>query len=234
LDNKYENAYVLRKNVDINLLRNLITLIDGYLINYFDDPAPFGQKVKAGALGPELSKEWKYVERSLMKIATTVRKIPELKPLVKLCTILKTLTLIFMVSGTMLAISGPFLTESPYPYYLSTFFLTFSAISTIWYNILERRLSVKIKEYFEKHKTKYGFTRNYLKNTVQKLIFSMAHHVTVKMVSPEKYPLSLYHEDYKGIRIIKKPGWLRGKYKVVVIADDEALIHKSSNASRFR
>jgi hypothetical protein len=234
LPGKYEDIYTFRKNVDINLLRNLITLIDGYLINYFDDPLPFGQKLKSGALGPELSKEWKRIERSLMKIAVTMRKMPELKSIVRLCTTLKMLTLVFMVSGTTLAISASFWVGATYFYYLSTIFITFSAISTIWYKIFERKLSVKIKKYFEEHKTKYEFTRNYLKNQVQKLIFSMAHHLKVKMENPEKYPLSLYNEDYKGIKIIKKSGWLRGKHKVVVMADDEALIHKSSSVSQSR
>jgi len=217
LVSQHKNIYVFRRTIDINLLRNSITLIDGYLTNYFDDPAPYRQKIRAGALGPQLAKEWKRIERALMKIATTVRRIPALRSIVKLCTFLKMLALIFMVSGTTLAISASFQMGAAYFYYLSVFFLTFSGISTIWHNFLQRKMSVKIAEYFEEHKTKYQFTRRYLRDVVQKLIFSMGHYLKTEGKDPEKYPLSLYNRDYKGIKIVKETGLFRSKYKVVVV-----------------
>lgn len=222
MSDKIEKPYRMRKNVNLNLLRNLITLIDGYLANYLGDPEPFKRKIRAGALGPELAKEWKRIERSLMKIATTIRRIPAFKSLVKLHTFLKVLATMFMLSGSMLVISVSFFTGEIYLYYLSMLFLTFSAISTIWYSILERRLAIKIKEYFDEHQTKYRFTRQYLRNVVQRLIFTLAYYMKANGKDPEKYPLSLYNENYNGIKIIKKPGFLRSKYKVIVKLDDEA------------
>jgi len=50
----------------------------------------------------------------------------------------------------------------------------------------------------------------------------MAHYMKVDGKDPEKYPLSLYNANYKGIKIIKKPGLLRNKYKVIVKLDDKA------------
>lgn len=222
MSEKTDKPYRMGKNVNLNLLRNLITLIDGYLANYLGDPEPFRGKIKAGALGPELAKEWKRIERSLMKIATTVRRIPTFKSLIKLHTFLKVLATMFMLSGSMLAISAPFFTREISFYYISMLFLTFSAISTVWCSILERRIAVRIKEYFDEHQTKYKFIRQYLRNVVQRLIFSMAHYMKVDKKDPEKYPLSLYNDDYRGIKIIKKPGLFRSKHKVIVRLDNEA------------
>jgi len=213
---EHKEIYVFTRDIDVNLLRNSITLIDGYLTNYFDDPAPYRHKIRAGALGPQLAKEWKRIERALMKIATSVRRIPALRSIVKLCTFLKILALMFMVSGTTLAISASFQVGEAYFYYLSLFFLTFSGISTIWHNFLQRKMSVKITEYFEEHKSKYQFTRRYLKGIVQKLIFSMGHYLKTRGEDPEKYPLSLYNKDYAGIKVVKETGLFRSRYKVIV------------------
>jgi hypothetical protein len=213
------DIYVFRKDIDIDLLRNLITLIDGYLINYFDDFTLLEQKIKVGALGPELAKEWKYIGRSLMRIANTVKRIPGLVAIIKLCTIFRILALLFTMSGTGLIISTQFAGSPSYLYYMSILFLTFSAISITWYRILERKISTRIRDYFEKHQTKYGSTRGYLRSSVQKLIFSMANYLKVKRIDPEKYPLSLYNTDYEGVKIVRKRGLLRSKSKVIVSID---------------
>ncbi len=218
IDYKSKDVYTFEKDINVDLLRDLIMLIDGYLVNYFSDFEPFEHKIKSGVLGSELAKEWKYIKRSLMRIATTVKRIPGLKSLVKLCTIFKVLTLLFTISGTSLIISAQF-TSQIYMYYLSMLFLTFSAISIVWNNILERKLSRRIGSYFEEHSAKYGTSRNYLRSIVQKLIFSMADYFKTKKIEPMKYPFSLYNEDYKGIKIIKKKGLFRSRSKVTVAID---------------
>jgi len=209
-------CFRIGKEIDVTLLKNLIILIDGYQVNYFGDPAPFEKPIRAGKLGREISVEWKMIQRSLMRIATTVKAIPRIGSLLIIQSLMRSLSIAVSMGAILLPLIGtpPAFLESPL---LFTFMLILIASGMlVTSKFAGREVAKRIEAYFHEHKQKYRFVRQYLKQTAQKLLYTLSHYLKTTGEKPSDHVMKLYRADYDGIKILKKPKWFRRRYVVVV------------------
>lgn len=208
------------RELDTTLLKNLITLIDGYRVNYLGDPKPFNKPIRAGKLGNEISAEWKKIQRSLMRIATTVKTIPKLGRLLAIQSMLRSMSIAVSFSALLLPLTGtsPIFPENPF--LLIFVLILIAAVMLVLSRLAGRKVDRKIEAYFNEHKHKYKFVRQYLRQTTQRLIYTLSHHIKASRKDPLDHTMKLYGADYGGIRVLKKPGWFRKRYIVAVELSD--------------
>jgi len=204
------------KDIDTTLLKNLIVLIDGYLINYFGDPAPFERPIKAGKLGSEISAEWKEIHRSLMKIATTVKVIPRIGSLLTIQSMLRSASLAVSIGAVLLSLTGAFPTYLENPLLFLFMLMLIASVMIVASRFAGREVAKRIEAYFEEHKQKYGFVRQYLKQTAQKLLYTLSSYLKTSGEDPSEHTIKLYEANYDGIKVLKKPKWFRKQYVVIV------------------
>ncbi len=209
--------YDLGKNPSIKLLSGLISLIDGYLAYFFDDPDPFDQPIRKGAIGKEFANEWKTIYKTLYKMAYTLKRLPEIKKYVFAQGALRSFSLPLTLMGAIFAIYSMFPGVPINPLFLlisgfalaciGAFFLIMS-----WY--MGKKVAETIDKYFKDHREKYSIKRTYLRDVVQKLLYSLAFYLKNNDFDLDKYKFKLFNSFYKGIIVLKKPGLFRKKYVV--------------------
>ena len=217
MGDKTKNYYKIDGEIDLKLLRNLILFLDGYLSNYFDDPEPFKNKIKGGKLGREIGREWRDIEKSLTKIASTVRKMPKVGLYVKLTSIMRGLSLIFLVLASATAFMLATSAQTTSILYLFATSLSISSLAAVYSLIYNRKMNLEIERYFDEHEEKYRFIREKIRNITQKLIYTYSYYLKKNKLTPSKNTLTLYSIDYSGIRVIKHPNIFRKKYEVTVV-----------------
>ena len=217
MSSRSRDYFYIKGEVNLKLLSNLITFIDGYLANYLDDPEPYRVKIRAGALGKEIAREWKSIEKSLLKIAYTVRRIPKVKFYLNLSLFTRITSIIFLIVAIVVAFTVIFTGHHTYyTIYLLALSLFLSSLTTIYTQVYIRKMNEEIERYFNQHSEKYRFIRENLRNFNQKLINSYRFYIAKRGLDPKKNSLALYNTFYSGIEIMKKPGLLSKKYKVIV------------------
>jgi len=211
---KEKPFYDLGKNPDINSIASLIALIDGYLANFFDDPDPYDRWIKQGALGREFAAEWRETYRTLYKIAKTIKKIPEIQKYVVAQGALRSLSVPLTLFAASLAIVSLLFTK-PLGFLMLAFIMaSVGAVALVLSWTAGKKVADSIDNYFKVHYEKYKFKRAYLRNVVQKLIFSLAYYLKKKDMELERYRFKLFNAYYKGIRVLKKPKLFRKRYLV--------------------
>ena len=206
----------LGREPDLKVLRALIELIDGYRVNYFGDPRPFSERIRGNALGREVREEWKTIYRSLMKIAMTVERIPEVKKYVELQGILRSMSVILAFTAFSMPIINA-LGVAKISLWIPFSLAVCGAALLIASWVAGRGVAVAIDAYFRAHEEKYKFVRTYLVRVNQKLINSLRRQLRKKGEDPEKHKLKLFNVDYRGIKILKGPSFLRKRYVVSVV-----------------
>lgn len=204
------------KEIDVALLKNLIILINGYSVNYFGDPAPFEKPIRAGKLGREISAEWKNIQRSLMRIAITVKAIPGIRSLLIVQSMMRSMSIAVSIGAIFLPLIGTSSTFLENPLLLTFMLILIALGMLVASKFAGRELAKRIEAYFHEHKQKYRFVRQYLKQTAQKLLYTLSHYLKTTDGKPSDHAMKLYVADYDGIKVLKKPKWFRKRYVVVV------------------
>ncbi len=212
-----KKIYKLGDNPNLKLLANLITFLDGYLAYYFEDPEPFRIKIRAGELGGDVSREWRSIEKPLLKMAYTVRRIPKVGLYLRLTSIMHILSFIFLIATVVVAILMSMGYMSTYIIYLFAISISISSMATIYSMIYRRRMNLEIDKFFREHTEKYRFLRAKIKEFTQNLIYTYGYYLRKQGLDPHKKTLSLYNTDYNSIKVVKKPGLLSKKYTVEVV-----------------
>jgi len=206
--------YYLGKNPDLDFLRSLILLIDGYLTYFFDDPDPYDRWIRRGALGREFLSEWREVYKTLYKIAGSIKRIPGLKGYVMIQGMLRAFSIPITLTAALLPIAGAvwgrFL-----EFMILSFIMAFvGALALIFSWIAGKKFAEGIDQYFKTHKEKFKFKRSYLRDVVQRLIYSLAYYLKKRGEDLSEYKFKLFNSFYDGIIVLKKPKWFRKKYLV--------------------
>jgi len=207
--------YSMGDKPNLKFLGSLILLIDGYLAYFFDDPEPFNHYIKRGALGSELQKDWKEVYKILYKMAYTLKTIPTLRTYVVMQGALRSFSLPLTLTGTILAISSIFFKESYTLMVAVAIFLAVLGMIALvgsWY--MGKKFADTITDYFTSHDKKFELKRIFLRNVVQKLLFSFAYYLKKDGTDLKRYKFKLFNAFYKGIKVVKKPKFFRKKYIV--------------------
>ena len=163
--------YDLGKKPHLDSIKSVILFLDGYLAWFFDDPKPYSQAIRQGALGKEFAAEWRRIEKTLYKIAYNVRLIPEVRKHIALQGLFRAFSLILTVLALGLVFAGPRL-KIPYSSIISIILVFVGAFFLILSWNEGRKFAVAIDRYYAAHPEKFKLKREYLKSVVQKLIYS--------------------------------------------------------------
>ena len=96
------------------------------------------------------------------------------------------------------------------PLLLSSTAILYVALIGRWYSLL------KLLDFYEVEMKNQPGKDEFLKEFAQKLIEELRSRMREQGVKPSKVKLHLFKRDYSGIRVLKKPGWLRDYYLVEV------------------
>lgn len=217
------------KEIKINFLTNIITLIDGYRINYCPDFRKIDEGIKKGVLGRNFAERWKNIRKILWSIGTFPQQIPKVKNLTRFRYIFQLSGLLMMIASTIVLLVNSFI----------YFGFIVSSISMIMYVLggslitlgilLKRRIALKISDYYRKDNTRFSKEQEYLHAVTQELINGFTRYLRKRIYEGlekdlagldklsekeyikklKKYKFKLYNDDYTGIKIIKKPSPLR-------------------------
>ncbi|RLI11866.1 hypothetical protein DRO33_03385 [Candidatus Bathyarchaeota archaeon] len=212
---KEKDYFDLGREPDLLVLKALIELIDGYRVNYFGDPRPFSERIRDNALGREVKSEWKTIYRALMKIATTVERIPEVRSYISLQSALRFLSIMLTLIGLSIPLIN-MVRGVPTSIWIPFSLATCGACMLVASWAVGRNMALAIEDYFREHKEKYKFVRAYLARVNQKLINSLRRQLEATGEDPDRYRLKLFNTDYKGIKVVKKPSLFRKRYIVSV------------------
>jgi len=215
---KEKPFYDLGKKPHLDSIKSVILLLDGYLAWFFDDPAPFSQAIRQGALGREFALEWRKIEKVLQKIAYSVRLIPDAKKHIFMQGVYRILSFLLITIAFGLAITGPYISGS------LTAFMYINAATIILVNLgglflvlswkEGKRFAEILDQYSRTHPEKFKLKRDYLRSVVQKLIYSLAYYAKKQGKDLDKVKFKLFNAFYRGIAIVKKPKWFRKRYIV--------------------
>jgi hypothetical protein len=114
------------------------------------------------------------------------------------------LLLRFSLVGFLLSI-GLIFYAPPYstPMLIASTSLLYAALVGRWYTLM------KLLEFYEREMKNQPGKDEFLKEIAQKLIDELSSKIRERGVKPSKYKLHLFKDDYSGVRILKRPGWLR-------------------------
>jgi uncharacterized membrane protein len=114
------------------------------------------------------------------------------------------LLLRFSLVGFLLSIGLIFYASSySTPTLIASTSLLYAALLGRWYTLM------KLLEFYEREMKNQPGKDELLKEIAQKLIDELSSRIGELGVKPSKYRLHLFKDDYSGVRILKRPGWLR-------------------------
>jgi len=175
----------------------MISILDGYLVNRFDDFAAYDQKVKQGKLGRTFAEHWKETKKNLERLSGSLREIPGLGVWSKTQTTSRGLSFGLTAIGLVVLFSQPFFQSPRFYLGLAIFYGGLILLVVSWYS--GWRLSKELQRYFDSHPQKYRFAREYVKERAQELILVLRQHMRNHGLPEAAVRLELFNVDYRGI-----------------------------------
>jgi len=207
---------------NLNTLKNVIFLLDGYRIHHYEEIGWVDRAVEAGDLGWKFRMEWDDVRSLLMDMATLPKSLVHLLRWANMQSYLKLLGLIVSTLGIGLIGISLFLFWGRQPgalswtvtilTYLSVPIIAGMVISFIGPILIARRIFNELDRYRQAHRERFNQYALRLKTIVQNLIDSLIHSSKKGTVKPKEGPpfsldiLGEVHEAYRGFfnRIIHR------------------------------
>lgn len=199
------------------------------LIRYYDflrnevvvDPEKVLKKTKEIGEG---RKYWKHFTKETRKIIRRIRKSVRIRRIVRISRILEFVTIIYFMLVAIAALIWrqeinlpPELwfisSNSPLLTWPSIILLFIIADVTLFMLTLTR---YEIKKYSKEGVKEDRLAKQRLKEAVQYYIDKLAGEIRKYNFEPEKIKIKLHKTDYKGIKIVEKPGFLRGYYLAII------------------
>jgi hypothetical protein len=224
----YADSPPTRKTkADIQTVLRLISFLDGFAANNFDDYSKFDRMAREGDMDPRVSGEWTTTKPLLDQISTHLTKIPRLKLLLRV-------QLLSRVSSILLIlIAIPFFMWQSLAFTIISvvgIILLYSGIVMLLVpTLVGRRIARVLNDYFSSHDEQLRLPRKQLRAHIQQLI-RIARAIAMEQKIPSgKIPLALYSADYSGITSAQR-GPLSKKYWAVL--DLESHNDRSNRSKR--
>ena len=224
-DEKETKPLTFPRQIKVNMLSRVITLIDGYRILHTGTFGKIDKNVTKGVLGRRFAEKWREIRRVLWKMGTFPDEIPKVRTLTTMRIFTGLVSTFMMIGASILMMVVLFaslgrgvLFAGAMVYIVGGSLLGFSIL-------LKRRVAVIMEDYYRDRPELWTKERQYLKGVVQGLIFAMTRYARRQKREGldkafrkneeralKKYKFELFNMDYNGINIIKKPGRLRKRY----------------------
>lgn len=217
------DVYVIK---DLKVFKKIILLLDGYRKLNIEDFQWADEEVSEGKLGNKFARDWKEVRKMMLKFARMAGSQRHLLNLAALQQILlqagfvlSSITLLLMTLGIV-----SFIFQYKWAKLIPQI-LKYAAIPLIigltlifaGPPLIARKITAELEEYYKKKPEFLKESNTKLKHVVQKMIYSLMEGIKNNKIQVEKeseYEFGLFNIDYKGIRVVKKPGFFR-KYYIV-------------------
>jgi hypothetical protein len=219
----------LRKpKVYAQAILRLITFLDGFAANNFDDYSKFDRMAQEGQLGPRVSAEWRAIKPLLDQISTSLTKVPRLKLLlrVQLLSKVSSLLLILIAISLFMWQSLAFTIVSVVGIILLYVGIAMLLVPTL----VGRRIASAVGDYFSSHDEELRLPRRQLRAHIQELIQVVRGIAIEQKIPADKLALALYNADYKGIASMER-GPLSKKYWALL--DLGSHVERSKRDKRF-
>jgi hypothetical protein len=221
--NNGENFYAIR---DLKMAKKILLLLDGYRAFDFEDFEWADRGVKEGKMGKRFEQEWREIREILLKLAREAGSKREFLKLALLqqalffggyivstiCTLLSVIGAIsFMFIPEWKEIFMKILTYAFVPLIISLI------LTLIGPPLIAKKITRGLEKHFEKKRRLVKNVDIQLQNIAQKIIYSIAYGIKsgrIKIKSKD-YELGVFHVDYDGIRILKRPSLFRRYYIVI-------------------
>lgn len=198
------------------------------IISYFDslrsalihDPKEILIRTKTVGLN---STYFKYFSKETQKVLKKIGRYSRIRKMIRVNKVLRSITIIYFMITVALAIlwQGNVALPRDFQWLYPTFL---SAPSIILLLVLANitLLMLSLTKYEIKRVTEEGgikeeeATKKKLKEAVQHHIDRLREYIEKYDLNPEDYKIRLHMTDYDGIKVIKKPGLLRGYYLAII------------------
>jgi hypothetical protein len=209
--------FILKKDENLDDVAQLISVIDSFRVGMGVDIESLRELVRTIRRTiklenwPQIYKDMKYIQD------LPLEKEPRIKLYTNIYVFLRYLVRqAFLIIGLLLFI---FLltTQLPLikPQHLRYFL--YGILAAAWCVVAVRAfVKDKLKVFYYTHQKEYSKQEERLQKAAQDLIFKMGKLLIEKGEPGKKYSFSMYQKDYKGIKILKKPGVLRDYYTIAV------------------
>ncbi len=211
----------LYKVRDVETLKDIIFLLDGYRIHHYEELDWADKVIKAGEMGHKFKQDWRNIRKILTNMAEVPKSLTYLLKLAKVQMLLRFVALV-LSSVTMIIIALTFFFfwgKNPTGIGSVMFILRYLGIplligfvlSFIGPPLIARKIYRKLDEYRGEQPEKFERYDRILKRTIQRLIYSLTEGLKTRgFVSEEEKPLELLasmDQAYKGfVRwILRRP-----------------------------
>jgi hypothetical protein len=211
---------------DLKAAKKILMLIDGYRRFNFEDFEWAEKEIEDGNMGRKFTSDWKEIRKILFKFAKEAGSQKHLMNLAALQQILMQVGMIIssitMVLSSILTMSVAFHWEwaKTIPSILSYAFIPLVIGLALMIGgppLIARKITIELERFFARRQDFVNDSNVTLRNAVQKIIFSMIEGLRsgrIEFKKKKDYEFGLFHLDYKGVKIIKKPFFFRRYYVV--------------------
>lgn len=207
-----ESKKMAKKKSD-NLI-SLISYYDGLRSNIVVNPEKVLKKTKAIGEG---KKYWKHFSKETQKVMRRIGRSHRVKVMVRANRILQFISIVYFM---IVVVAALLYQMGPLPktfYWLLSFPSLISLFIIVDISLLILSLTrYEIKKYTGESVKEEKIVKQRLKEAAQYYIDKLKESIERHELKPKDYEIKLHRTDYKGIKIVKKPGILRGHYLAIV------------------
>jgi len=205
----------------LSTIASLASHYDFLRNNVVIDPEKVLKKSKEIGEG---KKHWKHFAKETRKVVARIKKTAKIGKIVKISRALESITLIYFMLVIIAALAWQLKIDLPPELWFissnsplltlpSIILLFVIADITLFMLTLTR---YEIKKYIREGVKEDKLAKQRLKEIAQYYIDKLAEEIKRYNFEPEKVKIKLRTTDYKGIKIVEKPGFLRGYYLAIV------------------
>lgn len=209
--------FILNKDEELDDVAQLISVIDSFRVGMGVNIESLRELVRTIRRTVKLE-NWPQIYKDMKHIQDLpLEKEPRIKLYTNIYVFLRYLVRqAFLIIGLLLLIfllttRLPLIKPQHIKYFL------YGILGAAWCVVAVRAfVRDRLKVFYYNHQKEYKKQEERLQKAAQDLIFKMGELLTQKGEPAKKYSFSLYQKDYKGIKILKKPGLLKEYYTVAV------------------
>ncbi|MGB9730006.1 MAG: hypothetical protein ACP5GU_09500 [Thermoprotei archaeon] len=193
----------------------VIEAFDGYRVGRNANPKRVDAKIRQWhEIEGSLPRKWLSLQRDIDTLINLTLRDPDAKKFANIYVLIK-----FGLRIVYLLLLSSFLILLRWPD--SGMLLIYASLGMLYFLLILRWYTLdKMFMYYEKVISNQRGKVEQLKLAVNSLIKNLIEHLKREKISPKKYRLHLFNTDYDGIKVLKKPGWLRDYYLCEVVIGD--------------
>jgi hypothetical protein len=190
----------------------VIEALDGYRSGRHIDPKRVSEKVNRWReIEGSLPRKWLSLQRDIDALINLTLRDPDIKKFANVYVLIKfglRIVYVLLLSSFFMLIRWPDI----------GMLVIYGSLGMLYFLLIVRWYVLdKMFTYYERVISSQPGKVEQLKLAVNSLIKTLTEYLEKEQVSSKKYRLHLFNTDYNGIRILKKPGWLRDYYLCEVV-----------------